>query len=192
MIMKHRIFIAINLPDKIKGDLAKYELIWPSLPCRWTKTDNIHITLFFLGYLSDEEVFEVSNRVKNGISDRKPFNLRLNRIIYGPPKQPAKMIWAVGELSEELMDLQAKLEYSILESGISYRKDKRPYSFHITLGRLRMWDFRAIDPEERPQIDEEIDLSFPVNSIELMESELRKSGPEHTIVESFKLAPKSE
>jgi len=58
---------------------------------------------------------------------------------------------------------------------------------HITLGRIKTWQFRQIEPEERSEINEDIDLDFEVNSIEIMESQLKKTGPDFTILESCPL-----
>jgi len=44
---RRRVFIAINLPGNIRKKLAEYQKKWPELPIRWTKQDNIHITLVF-------------------------------------------------------------------------------------------------------------------------------------------------
>ena len=109
--MQHRIFIAINLPDKVKNKLSEYRAKWPELPCRWTKGENLHITLAFLGYLADDELPEVLRITKETILKHNPFSISLNKIIYGPPKKiPPRMIWAQGEKNEELGRLQKDLE----------------------------------------------------------------------------------
>ncbi len=96
--MSHRIFIAVNLPENTKKKLAEYEEKWPNLPVRWTKKENLHITLVFLGYLNDEELLEVINATKEISSKNKPFSIILNKIIYGPPKKmPPRMVWVEGE-----------------------------------------------------------------------------------------------
>ena len=41
--------------------------------------------------------------------------------------------------------------------------------------------------KERPEIDEDVDISFSVDSIEVMESELKKGGSEYEIIESVGL-----
>jgi len=43
----HRIFIAINLPANLKKELSMAQNRWPELPARWTKPENLHITLLF-------------------------------------------------------------------------------------------------------------------------------------------------
>jgi len=203
--MRHRIFIAINLPENIKKKLADYQLKWPELPCRWIKKENLHITLAFLGYLADEELLEILRITKETALRQEAFLINLNKIIYGPPKKmpysetrsltgrlakgenrPPRMVWAEGEESEELGRLQRDLGNS-LTGRVTYEKENRPYTSHITLGRLKQWEFCRIEPEERPVVEEEISLKFEVNSIEIMESELKRGGPEYTILESCPL-----
>lgn len=207
--MRHRIFIAINLPEDIKKRLVFYqekieELFAPyrnkvsgSGPVRWTKKENIHITLVFLGYVSDEELLEVCETAKKVASEGSSFSINLKKIIYGPPKKmPPRMIWAEGVCSElaegkkidGLSRLQKDLENSLLTSSTKeIKSESRPYTSHITLGRIRQWEFRAIEPEERPIVDEDISLSFSVNSIEVMESQLKKGGSKYTVLESIPL-----
>ena len=186
--MRHRIFIAINLPENVKKKLADYQSNWPELPIRWTKKENLHITLMFLGYLSDEELLEICKITKEVVSRNSAFTINLKRICYGPPKKmPPRMVWAEGEKSTELGKLQKDLENSLSASSVGLESEARPYTSHITLGRIKVWEFRQIEPEERPDINEEINLSFEVNSIEIMESELKRGGPNYTILESCPL-----
>ncbi len=186
--MKHRIFIAINLPEDIKKELYSFQLKRLELPCLWTKKENLHITLAFLGYVFDQELLGVFKIAKETALKQQPFFINLTKIIYGPPKKPPRMIWAEGEKSEELGKLQADLENSLLSSSVKGKTaENRPYTPHITLGRIRQWEFRKLEPEERPEVNEEIDLNFEVNSIEVMESQLKKGGAEYTVLESAKL-----
>ena len=190
--MRHRIFIAINLPEDIKKKLTDYQAKWPELPARWTKKENLHITLMFLGYLSDEELLEICKITKEVASRNPSFSINLKKIYYGPPKKmPPRMIWAEGEKSEELGKLQKDLENSLLSSEALAKEDltieARPYAPHITLGRIKTWDFRKIEPEERPVVEEDISLGFKVNSIEIMESQLKRGGAEYTVLESAPL-----
>ena len=167
--MVHRLFIAINLPENIKDTLLKYQEKWSDLPVRWTKRENLHITMEFLGSASEEELLEVCQGTKELALKHKPFSVVLNKICYGPPsKTPQsmpRMVWVTGEKIKELNIIP-----------------------HITLGRIKSWEFRRIEPEERPKIAEEIDLTFEVNSIDVMESELKRGGPDYTILESCPLS----
>lgn len=198
-IMRHRIFIAINFPEDVRQKLLSYqekidELFTPYRtgvsgggPVRWTKSENLHITLVFLGYISDEELVEALEISREVAQRNNPFTINLNKICYGPPgKIPPRMIWVEGEKSEELAGLKSDLENS-LTGKINFQREGRAFSLHITLGRMQAWEWRKIEPEERPDVNQEINLSFPVNSIEVMESELKKGGAEYIILESCPL-----
>lgn len=187
--MKQRVFIAINLPEDVKNALANYQKKWPDLPARWTPTQNLHITLIFIGYADEEGISEIQQIIKDVIVRQKAFSIRLNKISYGPPKIiPPRMIWAVGEKSEEFTSLCDNLGQALADSPkISFKPENRETIPHVTLARIKEWEWRRIEPEERPEVGESINLSFEVKSIELMESVLKKSGAEYKILESYKL-----
>jgi len=187
MKRKHRIFIAINLPSDVKKQLNLYKDKWQELPAKWTNSNNIHITLEFLGNLTDEELGEVCVAVKEVAQIHNSFNISLNKIIYGPLKKiPPRMIWVKGEVSKELTLLKNDLQRSLLEI-VRFVPDTGIFLPHITLARISAWEWRKIEPEERPDVDENIDFIFTVESIEVMESILKKGGPEYTVVESHNL-----
>ena len=99
------------------------------------------------------------------------------------------MVWAIGERSEEFTALKNDLEKSLSVSGrIHFSSEKREFSPHITLGRIRTWEWKKIEPEEREDVSSEISLSFEVQTIEIMESQLKKGGAEYSILESASLA----
>src|SRR3989344_4600948 len=112
--MLHRIFIAINLPEDIKTKLLSYKEQWQDIPARWATKDNLHITLAFLGGRSDKEIEDIGGLIAKEASRRKPFTLRLEKIIYGPfdyaqggpTKADPKMIWGMIQPSAELSNLQ--------------------------------------------------------------------------------------
>ncbi len=194
--MRRRIFIAINLPDNIKESLEKnrYEIesLFPEEQSRgmirWVKKENLHITLLFLGYLSDEEVGEVCKNVKKAVSEKSVFSLKLEKISYGPPEKiPPLMIWAVGEKTKEIVDLKGNMEGLLISPAVKFGKENRGFKIHITLARIRAWQWRKIEPEERPEIEREISLDFEVNSIEVMESKLGRGGAKYMVLESVKL-----
>ena len=187
MEKRHRVFVAINLPEEVKRELFNYSEKWLELPAKWTPKDNLHITLEFLGALTDEEVGEVCVAVKEVAERHNSFSLNLNKILYGPPKKmPPKMVWAEGDKSEELSELREDLEKSLTES-VRFVPENRTFAPHITLARISAMEFRVIEPEERPEINESIDLMFTVESIEVMESVLKRGGPVYTILESHTL-----
>ncbi len=219
--MRYRIFIAINLPQEIKIALFNYQKKWLDMftpyrtegsgagPARWTKAENLHITLAFIGYTDDEGVGEIKNIVSKVVEGLNPFSLVLNKICYGPLQlrsgqtreirdrggtgegqslKSPRMIWAVAEESAEFASLCDKLNGTLATlPKIRFKPEDRESIPHITLARIKEWEWRRIEPDERPEIREYIDFKIPVNSIELMESVLKRTGSEYKILETYSL-----
>jgi 2'-5' RNA ligase len=195
--MKKRIFIAINLPEKVKNKLVdeqqefdrSFSYFCGVSPIKWTKKDNLHITLFFVGFLEINDLPEVFNIVERVANSSESFDLRLKELIYAPKgKMPPKMVWSISDKPDELLSLQKKLETALLENpNISFEDENKNFSPHITMGRVIQWQFAKIEPEEVPEINKNIDFGFGVKTIEVMESELKRGGAEYTILKSFNL-----
>lgn len=198
--MKKRIFIGINFPEKIKNSLASeqqeidrsFSYFCGSSPIKWTRKENLHLTLFFTGYLEINDLPEVFKIVENTVSKFEAFDLKLGEIIYAPLKKiPPKMVWVNLDFSEELARLQKAIQAALLnEANISLEENNesnKNFSPHITLGRIIQWQWSRIEPEEIPQLEKNSGASFGVKSIEVMESELKRGGAEYTILKSINL-----
>lgn len=177
--MKRRLFIAINLPEGVRKKLAEYQGKWINLPndkIRWVKKYNLHITLVFVGYVSDDEMYEIINTVKETAKKHEPFMINLERIILGPPNRTPRMFWAEGEKSQELADLQGDLQEKI-EQRHGARHAFRP---HVNLARFKQGLLTA-------QVNEPLKSQIPVETIEVMQSILKRTGAEYSILESVEL-----
>ena len=182
-----RVFIAINLPDNIKKQLIKFQEKWSDFPVRWVRAENLHLTLAFLGNLSDEEVGKICQDLKGVKLKQHPFLINLVKISYGPQgKKIPGLVWAEGERSDQLDFLREEVN-NTLEGSIGFSSERRDFLPHITMGRIRKWEWRKIEPEERPDILENISFSFEVRSIEIMESELKRTGAEYVELGSISL-----
>ncbi|MBU2265014.1 RNA 2',3'-cyclic phosphodiesterase, partial [Patescibacteria group bacterium] len=104
--MKRRIFIAINLPEKLKKRLKEYQEQHDALPVRWTKTASLHLTLVFIGYVDNEQMLEACKITRKIAEEMEPFFINFKRILLGPIGKEPRMIWLEGEVSEELVQLK--------------------------------------------------------------------------------------
>lgn len=198
-----RIFLAINLPENTRKKLAEYAIKFSDIPAKWTKEHNLHITLVFLGYILDSDIREICRKTEEVAKNHTNFELKLSNIVYGPiGKDAPRMVWAVGEKSKPLTDLQDDLQEIFFGKSINvnnkidkYIKDipainnsKAIFSPHITLARLKQGLFNHLESEERPEVNEKINFTIPVESIDIMESELKKGGPVYSLLESISLS----
>lgn len=188
---RKRIFIAINLPENIKNKLANYQKRIEKAfgvnlrSIRWTKKENLHITLEFLGYLTENEILKVKEILKSLTRNFYPFDIKLIKICYGPKEERIpRMVWAVGERKKEVISLKEKLDKE-LKKFLNFESERREFIPHITLGRIRKWQWKAIPLDERPEIRREINLEFKTEKIDLMESKLLPQGAKYLKLKTF-------
>ena len=190
-----RVFIAINLPEEIKAKLAEMEKdIINSFEegigfklGKWVKKDNLHLTLLFIGEIKQELAPQLCQAVNDAVSSCPSFELEFKKISYDQNRGTPRLIWAELNQNKELLFLNKILKDKLLDVKILKYVDSRPFKSHITLARVKQWVFKQIEPEERPNIERELNIKFKVSSIEIMESKLKRTGAEYSIIESIKL-----
>lgn len=189
--MMRRIFIAINLSENIKKKLQEYQRKWADLPLRFVKKNSLHLTILFIGYVNDEQMLEICRKTREVAQKHQFFELNFNKICFGPPGKSPRLIWLEGEKNEALINLKRDIEKNIAADKGDERvfteieKELKVFVPHITLARIRQIEWRKL--EESPKIDKEILINVPVNSIEVMESNLKRGGAEYAILESAPL-----
>ena len=185
---KRRLFIAINLPENVKKRLIDWRgsmstrLRQDSGEVNWVRRGNLHITLIFIGYATDDETYDIAKKMRVIAKKHEAFNIKLERIITGPPNKMPRMFWVEGEKNQELADLHSDLENEIQQlSGGKYGA----YRPHINLARFNYDIAKQITLSDWRE--DVFKAEIPVDSIQLMQSDLHRSGPEYTILESVNL-----
>ena len=180
--MKRKIFISLNLSEKVKKRLLESVEAWKNLPVKWTKEQNLHVTLIFLGYIADDGIAEICNQVRLAAQSQEVMDLHFNRIALVPSNDEPRMIWLFGETSPQLKDLQECLEKN-LDIFVSSKKSFRP---HVTLGKIRKNKWDSLDP--KPEIYKNFALTIEALSVDVMASDFAGDGPEYTVIESCPLS----
>ncbi len=133
-----RTFIAVDLDDAVKDNLAALQetLGRDAGSIKWTRVDNMHLTLLFLGDVAQLEVVDICRVVQSRSRKHKSFPFATQGLGAFPNVRRPKVLWAgITEGSEALRALHADLEDGLLELGC-YRREDREYTPHLTLGRL--------------------------------------------------------
>lgn len=183
-----RLFLAINLSKKnkeiLKEKKEEIKINFETDPVKWVKEDNLHITLAFIGDVKESNISHLREDLDK--INFNSLNLTFGEIKYIPNRRKAKLIWVEGE-SNQLGDLKKKIDERLKKSeAINYSPEDREFIPHITLGRVKSFQFKKIPLEEIPLLEDEfVNISFKVDSFELMESKLKKRGPTYKIIESY-------
>ncbi|MGD9117173.1 MAG: RNA 2',3'-cyclic phosphodiesterase [Dehalococcoidia bacterium] len=176
-----RCFIAIELPDKIKGGLralqAQLKAASPA-PAKWVEPENIHLTLKFLGNVAAGRIDEIAKAMTEAVKGTAPFSLEVKELGVFPNPRRVQIVWVgvSGEV-ERLGRLQQLIESGLAKLG--FAPEKRRFAPHLTLARLR----DRATPQERERLGqlvaetEFVGGSFSVDSVKLMKSQLTREGP---------------
>jgi 2'-5' RNA ligase len=179
--MKRKIFISINIPDKVKKRLIQAIEKWQDLPVKWTKETNLHITLLFLGHIDQETLPEICQKVRDVAVKEDIFDIEFDKIELFPSTDEPRMVALTGPASVELLALNEKIEK---ELGI-FTTSKKSFRPHITLGRGRRYKWEAL--EDKPSINEKYSLIITAESLDVMASDFGDGSSEYTIIESCPL-----
>lgn len=131
-----RAFIAIDFSRELKNEIAAFqEMLRPyAMRGRWKYIDNFHLTLKFLGEISDSKVKDICNVIDEACSTSEPFILNISKLGMFPGKGNIRVLWlGIGGQTDRLLKLQAKLD--ILIETLGFEREKRPFTPHITIGQ---------------------------------------------------------
>lgn len=134
---KTRTFVAIEADDLLRRRTAGLvSRLRPHLPqARWVSEENLHLTLMFLGDLSDSDVAEVCSRTEWVARANAPFTLRVAGVGAFPDAQRPRAVWlGAGEGAEAVCRLQADLDDAL--GDLAPRGENRSFVPHWTLARL--------------------------------------------------------
>lgn len=180
-----RCFIAVELPGNIRGKIFhKFEILQRKnlFKGKITEKENLHLTLKFLGEISEEKIKKVQEKL-SGIKFEK-FSCNIGNPGVFKNEKFIKIIFV--ELISENNKLE-KLQKKISEKLPEFY-EKRKFSSHVTTARVKFVD-RSLK-EKLVQEIEKInfkDLNFEADEFVLMKSELFPQGPRYKILEKFKL-----
>lgn len=193
---KKRLFVAINLPKEINQKINDiiHDLMAAAgnKDLRWIPTENLHLTISFLGLQPDEAIDKILKSIKETAEEFKCPEIEFEKIILAPSGKKPRMVWLAGskESSEIINRIKDKLEDSLIDEGVRFRQELRAYNAHINLARFRNIDERTLNalktgiglPAGGLKIESAI--RFKARSIDLMESESGRSGARYTILSS--------
>lgn len=184
---KKRLFVAVDLPEDVKKELSiicehfkKRELFIG----RCTRSENLHLTLKFIGPVAESVIQKIDQALKNIYVDS--CNATLSNLGVLPTRRISRILFA-GLDCFCLPILAKQIEQSFLEQGLSWIKsEEREFKNHITLARIKKIENKedflyAVDNFGVPP------LEFKIKEFVLKQSELTPEGPVYTILGRYKL-----
>lgn len=179
-----RAFIAIDLPESIQAALGQQQaVVRAACPdARWTRPEGIHLTLKFLGEISDNQVRQVTEALA-GLTRFASFSVAVKGFGFFPDARRPRVFWvgleappALGELADQVESCMEKLGFA---------REERSLTPHLTLARFKV-------PRPQPALQAllaqrgELSLGrFEVSEFFLFESKLSPHGAEYRKIARF-------
>lgn len=190
-----RAFIAIDLPERVREALAQIQSeLRVSLAhldsakrdrdshIRWSRPEAIHLTLKFLGEISDAQVAQVTDDLA-AFGSFKSFPIEVKGFGFFPGPARPRVLWAGVEAPPDLAQLAGRIEDRMEKLG--FLAEQRSFNPHLTLARFN--DPRP-NPSLRALVDQQANPSFgkfEASEFFLFESKLSPHGAAYHKVERF-------
>lgn len=185
-----RIFFAIDLSQSVRDNLGHFisalKKKSKTHAVRWTKPENLHITLQFLAEVQTEHLKGLIDNVRAEIEGI----IHCSTLTFGGvhlfpnPYRPRVIVLGVTP-QEELATLSGLIGHGIKAS--SYEVESRPFRAHLTLGRIK--NPQGLNLSFLSEFSQTEAGSMEVNEVVLFRSEPRPEGSEYTVVDRITLVP---
>ena len=191
---QYRLFVALAVPDEVKAKLeaaqADLRRVLPDRNVRWTRREQFHLTLRFLGDVEAAQVEALAEAIRTACAGFGALHLRAERIGCFPTRGYPRVIWAgVRDRAEQLPKLQQLVEAA--SAGFTSEPKEERFTGHLTLARIK-----GIKRPEAEALGKAAsgmaDMLFgqwTAHQTELMRSELLPQGARHSSLASIALAP---
>lgn len=183
-----RLFFAVDLPEATMASAERLMETFAIPPgtVRWARPGNMHITIKFLGETEEEKIPAIREAASSALSSFAPARLTIEGMGIFPNHDKPRVVWfGVGGDTAALSVMEAELSKSL--EGLGFLPDQRPFTAHLTIGRVKS------DLARGPLIrlvrahQKEFIGDAPLNEIVLYESSLNPAGAIYTVVERFPL-----
>jgi len=187
-----RSFIAVELPAELIKRLKDFQAGLSMARLRgvkWVEPGSTHLTLKFLGSVDAGRLEAVKGAAAVAVRSQRPFQLTTGGTGFFPGPQRARVFWLglEGDI-DELGRLQQSIDRTMADLG--YESERRPFTAHLTLARLREECSSAERLELASLVRTAAFESGPpvkVRAVALMRSQLTPRGAVYTRVAEFPL-----
>lgn len=186
-----RAFVAVDLPEPVKSAISEQQRALRmalskaaehDVDMRWTHPEGIHLTLKFLGEISERQVTQVTDALA-GLGSFEPCVLEVKGFGFFPDARRPRVLWVGVEAPSELGQLARCVERAC--EALGFVPEDRPFAPHLTLARLKV-------PRPQPSlvalVESKRDLvlgHFEVSEYFLFESRLSPHGAQYRKVARF-------
>ena len=185
-----RTFIAIELTPALRRPLVK--LLREGLPrtreIRWCTENQLHVTLKFLGDVTNAQLATVCDVAKTASRDVQPFEMRIAGLGCFPGPRNPRVLWCGVEDPSSGCRRWVELADPLLQA-LGFKPETRAFTPHITLGRSRSSAGGSVMQEVLETAPPPKTDTMLVEKVVVFESRLLPSGAQYRPVTTLSLGP---
>jgi 2'-5' RNA ligase len=176
-----RCFIGFLIPkeprEKIRQTINELKKL--PIECKFVEEENLHLCFSFLGEIEDDQIKNISDSIDSVASSYSSFEVKIHGLKAIPNEKYIRVL--ALDVSDGM--LIRMIKHIQEEAG----GDAKPP--HLTLCRVRFIGNRQAVVEKIKELQKKEITSFNISSIQLIKSELRRTGPVYSVVyeSKFKL-----
>ena len=180
-----RLFIALAVPPDVRQEIgrAQGQLRRNSPPgaIRWTRPEQFHITLKFLGDVPSAQVEALKTSVSEVCAGCPALRLSAHGIGFFPNEQRPRVIWVgADDDSGQLAELYRRMDEAVRPFAPAGKPER--FAGHITLGRFKPGRHAPIGGllERAAVLRQRHFGDWPAGEVGIIRSELTSAGAMHT------------
>ena len=145
-----RTFVAVAVSDEVKryAESLKDELMACLTGIHWTRRENLHLTLKFLGDVPETELAGVCRAVRAAVAEQDPLEIECAGLGAFPDKERPRTLWVgIRQGEEPFRMLQEQIDDRLTRYG--FPPERRRFHGHLTIGRISRRDGLTADQLEQ-------------------------------------------
>jgi 2'-5' RNA ligase len=190
---RSRLFIAVTIPEEVKAKIkaaqAELQRVLPERGVRWTRREQFHLTLRFLGDVEAARVEALETAIRAACRGFGALHLSAGRVGCFPDLRYPRVVWVgVRDEAEQLPRLQQAVQAATEEFTTEPKEEQ--FTGHVTLARIKgikRSEAEALGQAAAGMADRPFG-QWTAYQVELMRSELSPQGAQHRSLASIALA----
>lgn len=185
-----RCFVSVELDEKVRNRISQWieelKILAPRL--KWVSGSGLHITLKFCGEIDLSKVIKLENALQDAFARTtvRPFGLEIGGVGAFPGLREPRVLWlGVGGEEDQLSRIVEIVEGAAEIVGLE--REHRPFHPHVTIARIKSPSDVPVDLIRTISEHELGQLSWNVNAVMLMRSDLRPSGAVYSPIAKYNL-----
>jgi 2'-5' RNA ligase len=182
-----RLFVALDITADVRERIAEFlnklRAAYPS--ARWVRPENLHVTLKFIGEVSETRVAEFTAALSE-IHSSSFAQLEFRGTGFFAHAKGAGVFWLGIATNPSVVEIAMQIDERFSALGIA--REVREFRPHLTLCRFDRGGLSTL----RPLVEESRDAEFGsvrTNRLHLYQSQTAPDGARYTRLASFDFAP---